>query len=138
MGFADDHLIPVDDEGLGNSVYLLDLGDGRAPAMDASRDLRARRAAAEGRGLRIAFAADMHLHADFLSGAVQLGHDAGATVLASAAGRRAFAHQALADDDEVGLGGLTLRALATPGHTDEHLSLLLDGSRQLRCSPAGR
>ncbi|UYQ60428.1 MBL fold metallo-hydrolase [Streptomyces peucetius] len=132
MGFADDHLVPLVDEGLGNSAYLLDLGDGRALAMDASRDLRALHAAAERRGLHVAFAADTHLHADFLSGAVQLGHDAGATVLASAAGRRAFAHRGLADGDEVDLGGLTLRALATPGHTDEHLSfLLLDGSREL-------
>ncbi|MFC7884769.1 rhodanese-like domain-containing protein [Streptomyces sp. NPDC057376] len=132
MGFADDHLIPLVDEGLGNSAYLLDLGDGRALAMDASRDLRSLRVAAERRGLRIAFAADTHLHADFLSGAVQLGHDTGATILASAAGRRAFAHRALADGDEVDLGGLTLRALATPGHTDEHLSfLLLDGAREL-------
>ncbi|WP_030578677.1 MBL fold metallo-hydrolase [Streptomyces anulatus] len=132
MGFADDHLIPLVDEGLGNSAYLLDLGDGRALAMDASRDLRALRAAAERRGLRIAYAADTHLHADFLSGAVQLSHDTGATILASAAGRRAFDHQRLADGDEVDLGGLTLRALATPGHTDEHLSfLLLDGAREL-------
>ncbi|MFJ7990435.1 rhodanese-like domain-containing protein [Streptomyces sp. NPDC096351] len=132
MGFADDHLIPLVDEGLGNSAYLVDLGDGRALAMDASRDLRALRAAAGRRGLRVAFAADTHLHADFLSGAVQLGHDTGATVLASAAGRRAFPYHALADGDEVDLGGLTLRALSTPGHTDEHLSfLLLDGGREL-------
>lgn len=132
MGFADDHLIPLVDEGLGNSAYLLDLGDGRALAVDASRDLRALHTAAERRGLRIAFAADTHLHADFLSGAVQLGHDTGATILASAAGRRAFDHRPLVDGEEVDLGGLTLRALATPGHTDEHLSfLLLDGSREL-------
>ncbi|MGW5971994.1 MBL fold metallo-hydrolase [Streptomyces sp. NPDC055186] len=132
VGFADDHLIPLVDEGLGNSAYLLDLGDGRALALDAGRDLRDLHAAAERHGLHVAFAADTHLHADFLSGAVQLGHDTGATVLASAAGRRAFAHRGLVDGDEVDLGGLTLRALATPGHTDEHLSfLLLDGSREL-------
>ncbi|MGW7529640.1 MBL fold metallo-hydrolase [Streptomyces sp. NPDC054783] len=132
MDFADDHLIPLVDAGLGNSAYLVDLGDGRALAVDASRDLRALHAAATRRGLRVAFAADTHLHADFLSGAVQLGHDHGATVLASAAGRRAFAHRGLADGDEVDLGGLTLRTLATPGHTDEHLSfLLLDGGRPL-------
>ncbi|WP_328767297.1 MBL fold metallo-hydrolase [Streptomyces sp. NBC_00286] len=132
MGFADDHLIPLVDEGLGNSAYLVDLGDGRALAVDASRDLRALRAAADRRGLTVAFAADTHLHADFLSGAVQLAADDGAAVLASAAGNRVFPHTALADGDERDLGGLTLRALATPGHTDEHLSfLLLDGAREL-------
>ena len=132
MGFADDHLTPLVDQGLGNSAYLVDLGDGRALAVDASRDLRALKAAAARRGLRVSFAADTHLHADFLSGALQLAHDDDATVLASAAGQRAFDHRGLGDGDEVDLGGLTLRALATPGHTDEHLSfLLLDGSREL-------
>jgi hydroxyacylglutathione hydrolase len=132
VSYARDQLIPLVDEGLGNSAYLADLGDGRALAVDASRDLRALRAAAARRGLRVAFAADTHLHADFVSGAAQLAADEGATVLASAAGHRGFPHTALADADEVDLGGLTLRALATPGHTDEHLSyLLLDGPREL-------
>lgn len=132
MGFADDHLIPLVDEGLGNSAYLVDLGGGRALAVDASRDLRALRAAADRRGLTVAFAADTHLHADFLSGAVQLAADDGAVVLASAAGHRDFPHNPLDDGDETDLGGLTLRAIATPGHTDEHLSfLLLDGAREL-------
>jgi glyoxylase-like metal-dependent hydrolase (beta-lactamase superfamily II)/rhodanese-related sulfurtransferase len=132
VGFTDEHLIPVVDVGLGNSAYLVDLGDGRALAVDASRDLRALREAATRKGLRVAFAADTHLHADFLSGAVQLAHDDGATVLASVAGHRAFDHTPLVDGDEIDLGGLTLRALSTPGHTHEHLSyLLLDGTREL-------
>jgi hydroxyacylglutathione hydrolase len=132
VSYARDHLIPLVDEGLGNSAYLADLGDGRALAVDASRDLRALRQAASRRGLKVAFAADTHLHADFLTGAVQLAADEGATVLAAAAGHRAFAHTALADGDEVDLGGLTLWALATPGHTEEHLSyLLLDGTHKL-------
>jgi hydroxyacylglutathione hydrolase len=123
-------VVPVVDAGLGNSAYLVDLGDGRALAVDASRDLRAVRQEAERRGLRIAFAAETHLHADFLSGAGQLAASDGATVLASTAGRRAFPHTGLADGDEVDLGGSRLQALTTPGHTDEHLAfLLLDGSR---------
>ncbi|WP_306187406.1 MULTISPECIES: rhodanese-like domain-containing protein [unclassified Streptomyces] len=132
MGFADDHLTPLVDAGLGNSAYLVDLGGGRALAVDASRDLRALRRAAGRRRLSVAFAADTHLHADFLTGAVQLAHDDEATILASSAGDRAFPHHGLSDGDEVDLGGLTLRALATPGHTDEHLSfLLLDGQQEL-------
>jgi hydroxyacylglutathione hydrolase len=118
------------DEGLGNSTYLLDLGDGAALVVDPPRDLRTVHARARAEGLRIRFAADTHLHADFLSGAVQLAHDEQATVLASAAGARRFPHRGLRDGDEIDLGGLRLTAWATPGHTDEHLSFLIsDGAR---------
>jgi hydroxyacylglutathione hydrolase len=67
---GDVSVIPLVDEGLGNSAYLLDLDDGRALAVDVSRDLRALREASERRGLKLAYAADTHLHADFLTGAV--------------------------------------------------------------------
>jgi glyoxylase-like metal-dependent hydrolase (beta-lactamase superfamily II)/rhodanese-related sulfurtransferase len=123
-------VLPVVDAGLGNSAYLVDLGDGRALAVDPSRDLRALQATADKAGLRVAFAADTHLHADFLSGARQLAVTDGAALLASGAGGREYDHVGLGDDDEVDLGGLRMRALATPGHTDDHLSfLLLDGQR---------
>lgn len=123
-------VVPIVDEGLGNSTYLVDLGDGRALAVDPSRDLRSLRAAAQRRGLRIAYAADTHLHADFLSGAVQLAADDRATVLASRAGERDFPHRGLVDGDDVDLGGLRLRTLATPGHTHEHVAFeLLDDDR---------
>ena len=123
-------VVPLVDEGLGNSAYLVDLGDGRALVVDASRDLRTVLTATEQRGLRVAFAADTHLHADFLSGGRQWATSDGATMLASAAGGRAFEHQGMYDGDEVDLGGLRLRALATPGHTGEHVAfLLLDGDR---------
>jgi hydroxyacylglutathione hydrolase len=125
-------VIPVLDQGLGNSAYLVDFGDGRALAVDPSRDLRALRAAAGRHRLTVAYVAETHLHADFLSGAGQLAADDGAEILAAAAGRREFGHRGLGDADEVDLGGLTLRALATPGHTQEHMSyLLLDGTAPL-------
>jgi hydroxyacylglutathione hydrolase len=123
-------VVPLVDEGLGNSAYLVELGDGRALAVDASIDLRAMSGVVERRGLTVAFAADTHLHADFLSGARHLAAIRDARVLAPAAGRREFSHRGLEDADEVDLGGLRLRALATPGHTHEHLSyVLLDGER---------
>ena len=94
--------VTVVDDGLGNTCYVLDLGDVRA-LVDPSRDLRFVQAATEKAGLRIRFVADTHLHADFLSGAVQLAHDDGAQVLASAAGHREFGHRGLVDGDEVDL-----------------------------------
>jgi glyoxylase-like metal-dependent hydrolase (beta-lactamase superfamily II) len=111
----------VVDVGLGNSSYLLDLGDGSALAVDASRDLRGLDEAAAKAGLRIRFAADTHLHADFISGATDLARRGGALILASASGGRDYPHHGLHDGDELDLGGLTLRVLATPGHTDEHV-----------------
>lgn len=135
---GDISVIPLVDEGLGNSAYLLDLDDGRALAVDASRDLRALREASELRGLKVAYAADTHLHADFLTGAVQLARTDGAQVLASAAGNREYPHTGLTDGDEVDLGGLSLRVMATPGHTHEHIAYeLCDGSRTLAVFTGG-
>lgn len=122
-------VVALVDEGLGNSSYLVDLGDGRALVVDPGRDPRAYNAEAARRGLSIAFAAETHLHADFVSGARELAAT-GATILASAAGNRLFAHVGLHHGEDVDLGGLCLRTLATPGHTPEHVAyLLLDGSR---------
>ena len=124
-------LVPVIDDGLGNTTWIVELGDGRALVVDASRDLRAVHTAVQKLGLTVAYAADTHLHADFVTGAVDLAAG-GAQLLASAAGERNYGHRGLHDGDEVDLGGLTLRALSTPGHTDEHLSYLLaDGDRPL-------
>jgi glyoxylase-like metal-dependent hydrolase (beta-lactamase superfamily II)/rhodanese-related sulfurtransferase len=125
-------VVPLVDSGLGNSSYLVEIGDGRALVIDPSRDLRAVDAAANRYGLRVVAAADTHLHADFLSGATRLAARDDATVFASAAGGRKFPHTGLGDGDEVDLGGLTLRAWATPGHTGEHVAyLLLDGATTL-------
>ena len=68
-------LVPIVDDGLGNTTWVVDLGDGRALVVDASRDLRAVHAAAPERGLSVAYAADTHLHADFVTGAVDLAAD---------------------------------------------------------------
>ena len=116
------------DDGLGNSSYLVDLGDGRAVVVDPVRDPNRYLAAADRLGLTISYAVETHLHADFVSGGRELAA-LGATLIAPEAGDHAFPVRGLAHGDEVDLGGLSLRALATPGHTPEHLAyLLLDGS----------
>jgi hydroxyacylglutathione hydrolase len=119
-------VVPVGfvDEGLGNSSYLVDLGDGRALVVDPARQPAGYLAEASRRGLEVAFAAETHLHADFVSGARELGA-LGATLLVPGAGGHGFAVRGLVDGEEVDLGGLTLQALATPGHTPEHLAYLV-------------
>jgi hydroxyacylglutathione hydrolase len=130
-------ITPIVDEGLGNSAYLVDLGDRRALVLDPSRDPSPYLAAAKRQGLAIAYVAETHLHADFVSGSRELAGQ-GAQVLAAVAGGIEFPHRGLADGEEVDLGGLRLRALATPGHTPEHLCyLLLDGSRPVALFSGG-
>jgi hydroxyacylglutathione hydrolase len=115
------------DEGLGNSSYLVDLGDGRALVLDPSRHPAPYLAEAARRGLTIAFTVETHLHADFVSGSRELAA-LGATVVAPAAGGVEFPVHGLAPGEAVDLGGLDLRGLATPGHTPEHLAYLLEES----------
>jgi glyoxylase-like metal-dependent hydrolase (beta-lactamase superfamily II)/rhodanese-related sulfurtransferase len=125
------------DDGLGNSSYLVDVGDGRALVIDPARHPAGYLAEADRRRLEVAYAAETHLHADFVSGARELGA-LGAQLLVAGAGGHAFPVRRLADGDDVDLGGLTLQALATPGHTPEHLSyLLLDGATPLALFSGG-
>jgi hydroxyacylglutathione hydrolase len=129
---------PVVDEGLGNSAYVVELGDGRALVIDPARDPTPYLELARRRRLQLAYGAETHLHADFLTGSRELTAADGAQILAPRASRLGFAHRGLEDDQEIDLGGLTLRALATPGHAPEHVSyLLLDGARPLALFSGG-
>jgi hydroxyacylglutathione hydrolase len=129
---------PIVDEGLGNSAYVVELGDGRALVIDPARDPTPYLELARWRRLQIVYAAETHLHADFLTGTRELAAADGAQVLAPRVSRLGFAHRGLEDGEELDLGGLTLRVLATPGHAPEHVSyLLLDGRRPLALFSGG-
>lgn len=120
---------PVRDEGLGNTSWLIDLGDRRVAVVDPGRHPGPFLAEAETRGARVAFSVETHLHADFVTGSRELA-SFGTTVVAPAGGGLAWPHRPMNDGEIVDLGGLSLRALSTPGHTPEHLAYLLsDGDR---------
>jgi hydroxyacylglutathione hydrolase len=130
-------IVPFVDEGLGNSSYLVEIGERRALVVDPPRDVRPFLALARDRGLALSHSLETHLHADFVSGSRELAA-AGATVLAPEGARLGFGHVALAADVDIEVGGLNLRPLATPGHTPEHLSyLLLDGDAPLALFSGG-
>ncbi len=125
------------DEGLGNSSYLVDLGDGRCLIVDPPRDIRPYLDVAKDRRLTAGYSLETHLHADFISGSRELAA-MGATILAPQAAGLAFTHVGLADGEEVDLGGPHLRPISTPGHTPEHLGyLLIDGDQPVALFSGG-
>lgn len=115
----------VVDEGLGHSSYVVGLGDGSALVVDPARFPDHQRRVAAGRGWRIAWTADTHSHADYISGSPELAAD-GATFLASAGARLEMPHQPVGAGESVAVArGFDLRPVATPGHTPDHLAYLL-------------
>lgn len=118
-------IVSIVDEGLGHSSYVVGLGDGRALVVDPARFPDRQRAVAAQRGWRIAWTADTHSHADYISGSPELAAD-GATFLASAGAHLEVDHRPIAAGEELPVAaGVTVRAIATPGHTPDHLAYLL-------------
>lgn len=112
---------------LGDSSYLLVSGD-EAALVDPQRDSWALIESCARRGVRIRYALETHVHNDYVSGALEVRAATGATVAGPARAPYAFDHLPLAEDDEITVGDVTVRAMETPGHTAEHTSyLVLDG-----------
>lgn len=112
------------DEGLGNSSYLVAAeGSRTAVAIDPQRDIDRYVDAAGRRGWTITHSLETHLHADFVSGSRELAARTGATIVAGAGLR--YPHRAVADGDTFMAAGLSWRAMATPGHTPEHICFLV-------------
>lgn len=82
----------------------------------------------EQRGLRLRLVLETHTHADHLSGAAELHARTGAEVMLSAQATSEVATRRLRDGDRVALGGHEITVLASPGHTDDSVSLLVDGA----------
>lgn len=118
-------IVTVTDEGLGHSSHVVHLGDGTALVLDPARlPDRQRRLVVE-RGWRIEWTADTHSHADYISGSFDLAAD-GARFLAPAMARLEVDHRGVEAGEAVEVNdGVVLRAIATPGHTPEHLAYLL-------------
>ena len=77
-------------------------------------------------GLRITDVIDTHVHADHASTARDLASDTGATLRMSSAADVGFDFEPLSDDDILKVGNRRMRVLATPGHTPDHVCLVVD------------
>ena len=122
------------DDNLAQASYLLGCqATGEALVVDPNRDIEQYVAMAAAERLRITHVTETHIHADFASGSRELAARTGAQLLLSDCGdadwkyRFAAAASArlLRDGDEFMIGNLRVAVMHTPGHTPEHIVLIV-------------
>ncbi|HUF83885.1 MAG TPA: rhodanese-like domain-containing protein [Acidimicrobiia bacterium] len=125
MGAPTTH--PLRDDALGNTSYLV-ASNGVAVVIDPPRDVDRHLELADRLGVSIVATLDTHLHADYVSGGPEMAAGTGAEVVVPRDAQTHYPHRAVADGDRLAWNGVRLQAVATPGHTPEHLAyVLLDG-----------
>lgn len=81
-------------------------------------------------GLTLTYALDTHTHADHITGAGALRDATGCTTLLGDEAGSTCVSQGLHDGDLIAIGHLQLKAIYTPGHTDDSYSYLLEHDGQ--------
>ena len=109
---------------LAHASYLLG-SEGEAAVVDPQRDVEIYLDEAKRLGLQIRYVIETHLHADFVSGHLELARRTGAEVLIGAQADAKFPHRPVSDGMEIRMGRVVLRFLTTPGHTVESISVVI-------------
>jgi hydroxyacylglutathione hydrolase len=111
---------------LAHASYLI--GDEEtltAAVVDPQRDIERYLESAAEHKLQIKHVILTHLHADFIAGHLELRDRAGATIYLGARAQAEYRFTPLADGNVVEFGRVRLKALETPGHTPESISILV-------------
>lgn len=123
---------------LAHASYMLG-SEGEAAVVDPQRDVELYLTAAAEKGLKIRHIFETHLHADFVSGHVELARRTGATIYIGARAGAEFPHVPLSDGFELQMGKVRIAAVETQGHTPESCCLVVtDMEAQSESSPRRR
>jgi DMSO/TMAO reductase YedYZ molybdopterin-dependent catalytic subunit/rhodanese-related sulfurtransferase/glyoxylase-like metal-dependent hydrolase (beta-lactamase superfamily II) len=111
---------------LSHASYLIgDETTGRAVVVDPRRDIDDYLDQAAEHGLHIERVIETHIHADFLSGHLELAAATGALISFGEGADVEFPIEPLRDGQRILLGDVTLEILATPGHTPESICIVV-------------
>jgi glyoxylase-like metal-dependent hydrolase (beta-lactamase superfamily II) len=106
--------------------YLFGCGGKAAAAVvDPVGDIEPYVKTAQETGMRILYVIDTHIHADHMSAGRRLAEAAGADYVLFAEANAASPFHGARDGDVLPLGNVSVQVLHTPGHTPEHISLLV-------------
>nr|WP_042178464.1 MBL fold metallo-hydrolase [Kibdelosporangium sp. MJ126-NF4]CEL13193.1 Metallo-beta-lactamase family protein [Kibdelosporangium sp. MJ126-NF4]CTQ98883.1 Metallo-beta-lactamase family protein [Kibdelosporangium sp. MJ126-NF4] len=115
--------VVVTDE-LGDRSYVAH-DDRVAVVVDPQRDIDRVEKLLDRLGLSCELVLETHIHNDYVSGGHQLAKVTGARYAVSAHDEVEFERVAVHDRDELTVGSMTIQVVATPGHTDHHLSYVI-------------
>lgn len=100
-------------------------GKASGAVVDPIGDIEPYLEAAASTGMRILYVIDTHIHADHVSNGRALARAAGAEYVLFDGASADFDFRGVADGDELLLGNVAVKVMHTPGHTPEHISLLV-------------
>jgi glyoxylase-like metal-dependent hydrolase (beta-lactamase superfamily II)/rhodanese-related sulfurtransferase len=110
---------------LAHASYMIG-SEGVAAIVDPQRDVDLYLEAAANKGWKIEHIVETHLHADFVSGHLELAERTGARIYLGANSGARFPHVEVTDGSEVRFGQCRLRFLQTPGHTIESICIQMN------------
>ena len=117
-------VVVIETPQLGDRTYLVHDGS-VALVIDPQRDTDRVEEAARTAGVRITHVAETHLHNDYVTGGLVLAGKLGAEYLVNAADNVSFNRSPVSDGHVLQVGRLTVRVVATPGHTHTHLAYVV-------------
>jgi len=118
-------IVVIDTPSLGDRSYLVHDGE-VAFVVDPQRDIDRVLDAADRLGVRITHVFETHIHNDYVTGGLALARQTGADYHVNGADPVGFERVAIGDGAVVTVSPtMSVRALATPGHTHTHLSYSL-------------
>jgi len=118
-------------EGMGCLSYLIGCpGAGVCCVVDPKRDVQDYLDVARKNGMRITHVFETHVHADHVSGNLELRSRTGADIYFMKGSPVQFDHNVVKEGDSIELGNAKLEFIRTPGHTPYAMSILVtDKSR---------
>jgi len=114
---------------LAHASYLVGSG-GMAAVIDPQRDVQIYLDGARRHGLSIGWIIETHLHADFVSGHLELAERTGATICLGEGSGATFSHQPVGDGHSIEFGSVRLVFRSTPGHTPESVCIVMTDSEK--------
>ena len=109
---------------LAQGAYYIE-SDGEAAIIDPLREPQPYIERAQKNGAQIKFIFETHIHADFVSGHVDLAKKTGATIVFGPNAKTTFNCYNASDNEEFKIGNIIIKVLHTPGHTLESVTYLL-------------